>query len=111
MRIEAETLLEEGRHAPEHVPTMHFYSQAMSLIAMAYLAPPHVMLRLGIIAGETYPQLGAHMGSFLARTLFHTSLFALDSAQYRCRPLCNGPLLQCRTGNNSRATAIVDATK
>ncbi len=83
VRIEAETLLEEGRHAPEHVPAMHFYSPAMSLIAMAYIAPPHVMLRLGIIAGEVYPKLGDHIASFLARTLFHTSLFALNSAQHR----------------------------
>jgi len=83
VRIEAETLLEEGRHAPEHVPAMHFYSPAMSLIAMAYIAPPHVMLRLGIIAGEVYSKLGNHIASFLARTLFHTSLFALSSAQHR----------------------------
>ena len=84
MRIEAEGLLEEGRHAPEHVPAMYHYSAQMALIVMEYLAPPHVMLRTGLIAGEMYPQLAAHMASFLARTLFHTSLYALDLAQHRC---------------------------
>lgn len=97
MRIEAETLLEEGRHASEHVPAMHFYSPAMSLIAMSYIAPPHVMLRLGIIAGNVYPKLGAHIGSFLARTLFHTSLFALDSSQHRCGSCCSH---DCRGSHN-----------
>ena len=84
VRIEAEALLEEGRHAPEHVPSMFHYSPQMALIVMEYLAPPHVMLRTGLIAGELYPQLGVHMASFLARTLFHTSLYALDTAQHRC---------------------------
>ncbi len=101
MRIEAETLLEEGRHAPEHVPAMYFYSPAMSLIAMSYVAPPHVMLRLGIIAGKIYPQLGAHMGSFLARTLFHTSLFALDSAQHRCEIV-----VACSDSTQLRAASV-----
>ena len=84
MRIEAQVLMEEARHAPAHVPAVHHYSPAMALIVMDYLAPPHIMLRNGLIAGHSYPRLGAHMANFLARTLFPTSLFALDSAQYRC---------------------------
>lgn len=84
VRIEAEGLTEEGRHAPLHVPTMYHYSPEMALIVMQYLAPPHVMLRIGLIAGHVYQDLGAHLATFLARTLFYTSLFALDSAKHKC---------------------------
>lgn len=42
-----------------------------------------VMLRLGLIAGNVYPNLAEHMGNFCARTLYSTSLFALDSTRHR----------------------------
>lgn len=48
-----------------------------------YLAPPFIILRRGLIAGSTYPSLATHMASFLAATLFSTSLIALDSATFR----------------------------
>ena len=64
-----------------------------------------VMLRLGLNAGDIYPQLAAHMGAFTARTLFNTSLLALDSSAHRFQqPACFGQasslvhdcyLLQC----------------
>jgi hypothetical protein len=40
VRVEAEVLAEEGRHAPEHVPAMLDYDDQMFTIAMAYIAPP-----------------------------------------------------------------------
>lgn len=40
VRIEAEVLAEEGRHAPEHVPAMLDYDGRMFTIAMAYIGPP-----------------------------------------------------------------------
>ena len=40
VRIEAEVLAEEGRHAPEHVPAMLDYDGQMFTIAMAYIGPP-----------------------------------------------------------------------
>ncbi len=62
------------------------FDPRMSTIAMAYIGPPAVMLRLGLNAGTIYPQLAAHMGRFTSRTLFGTSLLALDSTKHRyCR--------------------------
>jgi hypothetical protein len=49
VRIEAEALREEGRHCPDHVPTIFHYSEPMALIAMQYLAPPAIILRQGLI--------------------------------------------------------------
>jgi 5-methylthioribose kinase len=50
---------------------------------MRYLEPPHIILRKGLIAGTVYPLLAEHVSTFLARTLFSTSLLALDTAQHK----------------------------
>lgn len=48
-----------------------------------YLAPPHIIVRKGLIEGRLYPRLASHLASFLAATLFHTSLLALPSDEFR----------------------------
>ena len=48
-----------------------------------YLAPPHVILRRGLIEGRIYPLLHDHLATFLARTLFSTSLLAVPSDKFR----------------------------
>ena len=83
MRLEAEALREQARHAPEHVPALHAYDARACLLVMQYLPPPHDVLRRSLTAGAVYPHLAAHLASFLARTLFHTSLFALDTKAWR----------------------------
>ena len=50
---------------------------------MQYLPPPHIVLRKGLVAGETYPLLAEHMSSFLAETLFKTSALCLSAPEYR----------------------------
>ena len=35
------------------------------------------------MAGEVFPKLGPHVAHFLAKTLFKTSLYALDTATWR----------------------------
>jgi hypothetical protein len=87
-RFEAAALEEEAKHAPEHVPELYLYDESMAIIVMQYLAPPHVILRVALTQGRTFPNLARHVGSFLARTLFKTSLFALDSTTWRCGNVC-----------------------
>ena len=36
-----------------------------------------------IVQGAIYPKLAEHISTFLAHTLFKTSLIALDSTEYR----------------------------
>ena len=38
------------------------------------------------MAGEVFPKLGPHVAHFLARTLFKTSLYALNTATWRYGP-------------------------
>lgn len=82
-RIEANALTEEAKHCPEHVPLLYHYDPQLALIVMQYLPPPHDILRRALVAGRTFPKLSAHVATFLARTLFRTSLLALDSKTYR----------------------------
>ena len=51
---------------------------------MQYLALPHIIVRKGLIEGRIYPLLAPHLAAFLAGTLFHTSLLALPSDEFRC---------------------------
>ncbi|EFJ49529.1 hypothetical protein VOLCADRAFT_42791, partial [Volvox carteri f. nagariensis] len=83
VRIEAAALAEEAAWVPAHVPAVHLYDKDMALIAMRYLAPPFIILRRGLMGGAVYPGLAGHLATFLAGTLFHTSLIKLDSSTFR----------------------------
>lgn len=74
---------EAARHCPEHVPEVYEYDAATSVIAMELVAPPHQILRKGLLEGLCYPMLASHMGRFLARTLFNTSLWKLRGKDFR----------------------------
>jgi 5-methylthioribose kinase len=41
----------------------------------------HIVMRYGLMAQARYPHFAAHIGTFLARTLFYTSDFYLSSAE------------------------------
>jgi 5-methylthioribose kinase len=82
-RIEAEALRLTGQLCPAHVPAVYHYDAKTALIAMQYLAPPAKIMRHGIVAGEVFPAAPAHIGEFLASTLFHTSALALSSAAFK----------------------------
>ncbi len=81
----------------QHLPTLNFGTIEIhpvlsllvalltrSIIAMELLGAPHLILRHAIIAGHTYPHFPAHTATFLARTLFHTSMLQLGSRAFRC---------------------------
>jgi 5-methylthioribose kinase len=76
-------LVEQARWVARFVPAVLHADREMALIVMEYLAP-HVVLRQGLIAGLRYPQVGKHLGEFLARTLYFTSdLFLSAEAKKR----------------------------
>jgi 5-methylthioribose kinase len=72
-----------------HVPLcaglqVYLHEPSCAVLVMELLAPPNIVLRHAIVGGALYPAFAAHMGAFLAATLFHTSLLALDTRQFRC---------------------------
>lgn len=83
VRIEAAALAEQARHCPAHVPALHHFDGPMCLLVMAYVPPPHIILRKGLTQGHTYPALAAHLATLLAATLFNTSRLALPGDEFR----------------------------
>lgn len=81
--FEAKTLKEHGRLCPEHVPEVYHFDQAMCLIGMQYIEPPHIILRKGFVAGIEYPFLAEHMSDYMAKTLFYTSLLYLTTTDHK----------------------------
>ncbi|KAK8917025.1 Methylthioribose kinase [Platanthera zijinensis] len=81
--FEALTLKEHGRLCAAHVPEVYHFDRNLSLIAMRYLEPPHIILRKGLIAGTEYPFLAEHMSEYMARTLFFTSLLYRSTFEHK----------------------------
>ena len=74
--IEAKALTKHGELAAGLVPTVYAVDNDFAVTVMEDLSDLTIA-REGLIAGEDYPNLSNHIGSYLARTLFHTSDFAL----------------------------------
>jgi 5-methylthioribose kinase len=83
-RLEHAILSEQARHCPERVPAVHLHDPAMFLNVLEDL-DQHEILRGALLRQERYPDFGAHMGRFLARTLFYTSDLHLASADKKAR--------------------------
>ncbi|KAF4382372.1 hypothetical protein G4B88_011324 [Cannabis sativa] len=81
--FEAVTLKEHGRWCPNNVPEVFHFDRTMSLIAMRYLEPPHIILRKGLIAGVEYPLLAEHISDYMANTLFYTSLIYRSTTEHK----------------------------
>ncbi|XP_074286259.1 methylthioribose kinase-like [Silene latifolia] len=81
--FEARTLKEHGRLCPPHVPEVYHFDHSMSLIGMRYLAPPHIILRKGLIGRVKYPLLAEHMAEYMSRTLFYTSLLYITTTDHK----------------------------
>ena len=83
VRFDADALREQARLCPEHVPEVFHFDAQLCLLVMQYLPPPHDVARRALTAGHIYPKLAQHMATFMARTLFGTSLFVLDAKTWR----------------------------
>ncbi|CAI7820461.1 unnamed protein product [Closterium sp. NIES-53] len=94
---EALALRQQFAWVPELVPEVYFFSHPMALLVMRYVAPPAIVLRKGLVQGRVYPRLAEHMSSFLASTLFLSSLIAINTEVYRdkVREFC-GNVEMCR---------------
>ena len=82
VRFESEAMRIFGALAPAHVPEHIHFDQASNSLVMEFLAD-HIVLRKGLIKGERYPLLAAHLGDYLARTLVGTSQAALSNERKR----------------------------
>ncbi|WP_261304720.1 S-methyl-5-thioribose kinase [Paenibacillus andongensis] len=77
-RIESQALIVQQSICPGFVPIVYHYDSTMALTVMEDLSS-HMNLRKGLVARERYPHFACQIGTFLARTLYLTSDFALPS--------------------------------
>lgn len=82
MTYEIRALQTYNELVPEFVPTLFHADEEMSTMVMQCL-DDHIILRHGMIDGVTYPSVGEHTGSFLAKTLFGTSVYGMESEPRR----------------------------
>jgi len=82
--FEYQALSEEAAHVPHLVPRPYHFDETAAAMVMEYLTP-HIILRKGFIRGIVYPKLAAHIGEFMAQTLFKTSDLFLDAATKKKR--------------------------
>jgi len=77
-------LVEEAKHAPDLVPTVHLFDATASMTVMDCL-DGHIIMRKGMIAAVRYPRFASDIARFLAETLFRTSDLALPAGEKKRR--------------------------
>lgn len=77
MNFEIMALDLQAELCPDLVPNVYHRDKEMCLVVMQNLNQ-HKVLRGEIIKGKVFPNLAEHMSTFLAKTLFYTSDWALD---------------------------------
>jgi 5-methylthioribose kinase len=77
-------LVEEAKHAPDLVPTVHLFDATASMTIMDCL-DGHIIMRKGMINAVRYPRFAADIARFLAETLFRTSDLALPAGEKKRR--------------------------
>ncbi|MDZ4297440.1 MAG: S-methyl-5-thioribose kinase [Moraxellaceae bacterium] len=83
-KLEQDLLQSYLDYCPDYVPKVYHYDDTMYACVMEDLKD-HCILRTGLLAGRTYAHLATHLGDFLARSLFFSSDFAVDSATKKAR--------------------------
>lgn len=79
-RIESEVLIIQGKLCPGLVPQVYLYDSELALTVMEDLSD-HVIMRKGLIEGNTYPKFADDISTFIARTLFFTSDLGMNQQQ------------------------------
>lgn len=77
IRIEAQALQIAGKYCADLVPEVYHFDRELCAIVMEDIGQ-HENLRHLLIVQTELPELGEHLGRFLASTLFFTSDFYLD---------------------------------
>jgi 5-methylthioribose kinase len=82
MKYEIRALKVYEKIVPVYIPKVYHADEDMSVLIMQNLAQ-HRVVRYGMLDSVEYPNLGKHIGEFLAETLFRTSIFSMQSTERR----------------------------
>ncbi|GAB6926685.1 S-methyl-5-thioribose kinase [Paenibacillus sp. JCM 10914] len=79
-RIERVALETQHSLCPNLVPKVYSYSDELAYTVMEDLSE-YTIMRKGLIEGNAYPEFAAHIGEFMARTLFYTSDLGMNQQE------------------------------
>ncbi|MFZ3589568.1 S-methyl-5-thioribose kinase [Bacillus sp. DJP31] len=79
-KIECQALKIFSKHVPGLVPDVLYNDEVLAITIMEDLSHLEIA-RKGLINRNDYPLLSQHIGTYLAKTLFYTSDFALEPLQ------------------------------
>lgn len=82
MRYEIRAFSTYSQLVPGFIPKIYHADEEMSTVVMQCLNE-HIILRIGMIDGVRYPEVGRHIGLFMAETLFKTSAWSMGSIERR----------------------------
>ncbi|MEE9331469.1 MAG: S-methyl-5-thioribose kinase [Methylophilaceae bacterium] len=82
MKYEIRALKIYEKVAPQYIPKVFYSDEEMSVLVMENLSQ-HRVVRYGMMDGETYENVGHHVGNFLAESLFKTSSLYMPSTERR----------------------------
>lgn len=74
-RIEDHALLKQRDLAPSYVPKVYYSDVKLGITIIEDLSHLHIA-RTALIEGSELPLLSTHLGEFLGKTLFYTSIYA-----------------------------------
>eukprot|EP00300_Choanocystis_sp_HF-7_P002849 c12164_g1_i1.p1 GENE.c12164_g1_i1~~c12164_g1_i1.p1 ORF type:complete len:435 (+),score=97.51 c12164_g1_i1:46-1305(+) len=81
--FESQALSYQHSVCPEFVPQVYEFDEAANLTLMRFVEPPHMILRKALVAGHQYSTVAKDVGTFLAKTLFFSSLFHHGARTHR----------------------------
>ncbi|MDD2652865.1 MAG: S-methyl-5-thioribose kinase [Sulfurimonas sp.] len=82
MRFEIRALQKFYSIFPSFVPKVYHANEDMSLVVMEYL-DEHIIMRKGLMEGVVYKNFSEHISTYMAATLFYTSLLHISSGEKR----------------------------
>jgi len=81
--FEYKALQKQCCFCPDYTPKLYHFDPMLSAFVMEYIEPPHLILREALILGHKYSTFALHIGSFLAETLFGSSIFKHSASEMR----------------------------
>ena len=82
--FERNALIVQETFAPGLTPQVYHHDDRMALVVMEYLSS-HIILRKGLMQRKRYPLAAKTIASFMARTLFNTSMLASTAEAQKAR--------------------------
>lgn len=80
---EMKALFAEHSFCPDLVPEVYHFDATLFIIVMEFIPPPHIILRKSLIQQQKLASVAPHLGTFLAKTLFGSSLLSMTGKQFR----------------------------